>query len=79
MNTNDKVSLVLSIRDLERILKTARRELHAAKGLVISKDACVVITTDVSSSTDKDSTGCTPLHSTRLEGRVCGTSRTFRL
>jgi hypothetical protein len=78
MNANEKVSLVLSIRDLERILKTARRELHAAKGLVISKDACVVITTDVS-STDKDSTGCTPLHSTRLEGRVCGTSRTFRL
>jgi hypothetical protein len=67
----------LSIRDLERILQTARREIKVVTP-VTSKDACIVLTTEVS-NTDKDSTGCTPLHSTRLEGRVCGTSRTFRL
>lgn len=77
MNTNDKVSIVLSIRDLERILKTCRKEAQASREH-FHKDLCVVLTTDVS-STDKDSTGCIPLHSTRLEGRVCGTSRTFRL
>lgn len=78
MITNDKVSIVLSIRDLERILKTARKEAQAVRGDLVNKDACIVITTDISSS-DKDILGNLPLSSSHIEGRVCGTPRTFRL
>ena len=75
--TTATATVVLSIRDLQRMLKRARAAAKVSWGAEFKPTTCVIVTFDRAGRTD--TSGSDTLLSTGIEGGVAGTSTKFRL